>query len=168
MAQAIPEILYFRCPMCAKRFPGTAFADQPSAECQACGVEVDSPYFPQRTETTESPADLEGDRMGGPVELEAEDAAESLLDQDASGKVAAEQLLTAFRDLSLQDQQWFLDETLAEIEPELPGHFSNGTQLRVALLIALLTLGTILLNLLYVESKPDPTQATASASDVGQ
>ena len=45
VARAVPEILYYRCPVCSKRFPGSAFEENElQAECVACGSLVDSPY----------------------------------------------------------------------------------------------------------------------------
>ena len=145
VARAVPEILYFRCPVCSKRFPGATFGeDELQVECEACGTVVDSPHVipTPNDRSVESPFTLAeiAQEMNPPAEIVAQT-------QDI-----AEQLRQAFGALSQIDKAKFLEETLPTVElSEIEKNASGSTTVRLITIGVLFVLGVALLALLYFE-----------------
>lgn len=147
VARAVPETLYYRCPVCSKRFPGSAFEENDlQAECVACGSLVDSPYAisAPNDRVVDLPFTLpeishELNPAGGPIAQTAD---------------ITQQLRQAFEALSHIDKTRFLEETLPKVDLPMPSvqeTATGATGIRLIAIGALLVIGTVLLTLLYFQ-----------------
>ena len=145
MARAVPEILYFRCPVCSKRFPGSAFEDNElQVECVACGAIVDSPHVTAapNDRAVESPFSLAGISHEATPPVAAVSKTEDI----------TQQLRQAFDALSQIDQTKFLEETMPKVDlPKDQEPLIVGNKLRLMAIGALLMVGFGLLALLYLQ-----------------
>ena len=145
VSRAVPEILYFRCPVCSKRFPGSAFGENDlQAECEACGALVDSPHV------VAAPNDRAVDSPFTLVEIAQEmNSAEGAIAQTED---ITQQLRRAFDALSQIDKAKFLEETLPKVDlPVVIDTGTGGFASRLIAIGALLVIGIVLLTLLYFQ-----------------
>ena len=146
VARAVPEILYFRCPVCSKRFPGSAFGeDDLQAECEACGALVDSPngvVAVPNDRAVESPFTL--------VEIAQEmNSADGVVAQTED---ITQQMRLAFDALSQTDKTKFLEETMPKVDlPVVEDCGTSSSALRLTAIGVLLVIGVLLLTLLYFQ-----------------
>ena len=145
VTRAVPDILYYRCSVCSKRFPGSAFGENDlQAECVACGSLVDSPPH-----AISAPNDRVVDSL---LEISHEL-------NPAGGAMAqttdiTQQLRQAFDALSHIDKTRFLEETLPKVDLPMPSvqeTATGGTGIRLIAIGALLVTGTVPLTLLYFQ-----------------
>ena len=157
MPQAVPEILYFRCPQCSKRFPGNAFKDVAAAECQYCQTLVDSPHAPPP-------------RQVAPLAPAARVAPEVPAAQSTSASAdVTERLRKAFAALSQDDQHRFLNQTLTFTFPAVPEDTSSwlAPKARLVGAVLLLAIGLALLSIAARPSSPS-SLAPSSLTDASQ
>lgn len=151
VARAVPEILYFRCPNCSKRFPGSTFADDSLyVECHHCGSEVESPHAALASSRREEASPFS---IAGASGIETPSGVAAQTDDITA------QLRETFETLSQMDKERFLEETspAAEASPEavvpVPSMpFSRATH--VIAIVVLLVIGALLLGMLYMETLP--------------
>ena len=145
MARAVPEILYYRCPVCSKRFPGSAFEENElQVECVACGAIVDSPHViaAPNDRAVESPFSLAGISHEGSSPVGAVAQTEDI----------TKQLREAFDALSQIDKTKFLEETMPKVDlPKIEEPSGDNAKLCLFAIGALLVVGFGLLALLYTQ-----------------